>query len=243
MTSRRTTRPETLEPRTLLAVAPAPSPAVDPAPTISVAIDYSLDTNHFFDTQLKRDLLRQAADSVVAWFKDSLLAIDPGGGDSWEAVFDHPGTGARHTVRNPTIPANQVLLYAGGRDMSDALGRGGPGGFNATGSSGWLDRVARRGEAAGTANPPDFGPWGGAITSDTSPGSPWHFGATADGLAGKNDFLSVASHEVAHLMGFGTSAAWNQFVSGGAFAGPAALTQYDVTTASSIPLDSDTSHW
>ena len=169
---------EPLEPRTLLAVAPASSPALDAEPSVQVVIDYTLDDNGFFDTPQKRDLLQQAADSVVKWFKDELLAIDPGGGDTWEMVFDDPATGQRHTKRDVTIPAGTVLLYAGGRDMTDALGRGGPGGYNASGSSGWLDRVARRGQGGGGPNSAEFGPWGGAITFDTNPSSPWHFGQT-----------------------------------------------------------------
>src|SRR3954454_24793038 len=131
---RRPTRAaEPLEPRTLFAAAPtAGAPAASPAllaqPTVHVLIDYSLDDNHFFDTQQKKDLLQQAADSVVQWFKDELLAINPSGGDSWEVVFDDPAQGNRHVERNLTVPAGEVLLFAGGRDMTDALGRGGPGG-------------------------------------------------------------------------------------------------------------------
>ena len=87
-----------LEARTLFAVAPAPSPATETTATISVVIDYSLDANHFFDTQQKRDLLQQAVDGVTKWFRDALLPLNPGGGDDWEAVFDNPATGQRQTL-------------------------------------------------------------------------------------------------------------------------------------------------
>lgn len=231
---------ECLEPRTLFAVAPPTSPATITEPTVRVVIDYSLDSNRFFDTQQKKDLLQQAADSVARWMKDELLAINPSGGDTWEAVFDHPATGARRTARNLVVPANEVLLFAGGRDMSDALGRGGPGGYNASGLSAWLDRVGRRGQ--GGPNSAEFGPWGGAITFDTSPASPWHFGPTTAGLSGSNDFLSVATHEVAHLLGFGTSDSWRQFTSGGAFTGQKSVAEYD-GAGPGVPLNDDASHW
>jgi len=236
--------PEPLEPRTLFAAAAAPaaSPALDAQPSVHVLIDYSLDDNHFFDTQQKKDLLQQAADSVVQWFKDDLLAITPGGGDSWEVVFDDPATGNRQTMRNVTIPAGEVLLFAGGRDMRDALGRGGPGGYNASGSGAWLDRVARRGQGSGPSSA-EFGPWGGAITFDTNPLGPWHFGQSTTDLAGQNDFLSVASHEVAHLFGFGTSDSWRNMVSNGAFTGPRALSQFDVAGAAGVPLNDGADHW
>ena len=230
-----------LDPRTLFAVAPAPSPALQAAPSIQVVIDYSLDANSFFNTQAKRDLLQQAAESVAEWFRDDLLAIAPSGGDQWSATLDHPATGQSHELANLTIAANQVLLFAGGRDMTDALGRGGPGGFRASGSQGWLDRVARRGQTARPGGA-EFGPWGGAITFDTNPSSPWHFGATTSGLGGSNDFLSVATHEVAHLFGFGTSDAFQDLVTAGqAFAGPASVALYD--GAGNVPLAGDESHW
>jgi hypothetical protein len=231
--------PHPLEPRTLFAVAPAPSPALDVAPTVHVTIDYSLDANHFFDTQQKRELLQQAADSVVKWFRDELLSIVPGGGDTWDAVLDDPATGQERTIANPSIAANEVLLFAGGRDMSDALGRGGPGGFRARGSTGWPDRVARRGQSS--SGGPEFGPWGGAITFDTNPTSPWHFGTDTTGLGGSNDFLSVATHEVSHVFGFGTSDSWSGRVAAGKFAGPRSVALYD--GAGDVPLSGDEAHW
>src|SRR3954470_2140071 len=95
-----------LEPRVLYAVAPAPSPALQTGPTVQVVIDYTYDTNHFFDTQPKRDLLQQAADSVVKWFRDDLLSITPSAADTWEAIFDNPATGAQKTVSNLSIAEN-----------------------------------------------------------------------------------------------------------------------------------------
>src|SRR4051812_3181100 len=228
-----------LEPRVLFAVAPAPSPALQTGPTVQVVIDYAYDTNHFFDSQPKRDLLQQAADSVARWFRDDLLSIIPAGGDTWDAIFDNPATGAQKTLSNLSIAENQVLLFAGGRDMTDALGRGGPGGFSARGSTAWPDRVARRGQPS--AGGLEFGPWGGAITFDTNPSSPWYFGQDAAGLGSANDFLSVATHEVEHLFGFGTSDAWYNQVSAGKFTGPDSVALYD--GPGDVPLSPDSAHW
>ena len=217
---------EPLEPRRLLAV--------------DVVVDYSYDANNFFDTAQKRALLEQAADTVARWFTDELLPINPSNGNTWEVTFDDPATGVRRTVHNPSVAANQVVLYAGGRNMTDALGRGGPGGYNASGTTAWLDRIANRGQGG----KPEVAPWGGAITFDSDPDNPWHFGTTTDGLAGRNDFLSVASHEVAHLLGFGTSRSWRDFISAGRFVGPLALTQHD-GDGTGVPLEGgpEPAHW
>jgi hypothetical protein len=228
---------QSLEPRRLLAAAPAPSPALQTAPTVHVRVDYSLDTNNFFDTQAKRDLLQQAADLVAGWFRDELLAIVPGGGDTWDAVLDHPATGLTHEVSNMSVAADEVVLFAGGRDMTDALGRGGPGGFRSRGSASWSDRVRYRGQAQGG----DFGPWGGAIAFDTNPVSPWHFGTSTTGLAGANDFYSVAAHEVAHLFGFGTSDAWSDLTVNGGFSGAAAKLLHD--GSGNVPVAPDDAHY
>ncbi|MEZ6061148.1 MAG: hypothetical protein R3C19_12355 [Planctomycetaceae bacterium] len=56
-----------------------------------------------------------------------------------------------------------------------------------------------------TATETDFGP-GGAITFDTT-GVTWNFDDAAPG-GGESDFFSVAIHELAHLLGFGTSASF-----------------------------------
>src|SRR5690606_8940405 len=83
--------------------------------------------------------------------------------------------------------------------------------------------VATRGETGADAT--DFGPWGGAITFDAainidSESFDWHFGETTAGLDDtKYDFLSVAVHELAHLLGFGTAESWQNLLVPGAVSG------------------------
>src|SRR5688500_7271120 len=55
---------------------------------ISIEFDYSLDDNNFF-TPERRALLQQAGDMLTSRFGDQLLAIEPGGGNTWTAsIFD-----------------------------------------------------------------------------------------------------------------------------------------------------------
>lgn len=221
---------EPLEPRLLMSVF--------------VTIDYSLDTHGFFNDPSRRDLLQSIADDIVSQFGDTLSAINPGSGNTWTATFDHPGTGANHQINNLEVGADEIIIFAGGSDLpGSTLGQGGSGGFSASGTQQWLDTVSFRGESgAGDEPATDFGPWGGAITFDTS-GTTWHFGTTTVGLsAGESDFMSVAYHELIHLFGFsfGTDS-FRRFVSAGAFNGPAAMAEYDPSGA--VPLHSDASHW
>ena len=223
---------------------------------ISVTIDYSLDTNSFFDTQAKKDLLQSAADEFSVAFADQLSAIMPGPSgfgydNTWTAIFHHPATGAETQIIDRTISANEVVIYAGGRDLGGSqesgyvAGRGGPGSLDATGTPEWLDAVVGRGQAGALASPAtDFGPWGGSIAFTTNVNVVWHYGATTAGLAAnETDFLSVATHELAHLFGFGISDSWHTYVDEGAgkFTGPASVTEYD--GVGNVPLDGGFAHW
>ena len=225
-------RPLTLEPLELRAML-----------SITATIDYSYDTNSFFDTTAKRDLLQLAADELVGHFGDDLSAIIPSGSDTWSATFFHPATGSSESVSNPSVAADELVIYAGGRDLGGTLGQGGPGGYSVSGSSSWITTVQTRGEAGASAvTKTDFGPWGGSVSFNTT--TNWHFGETTEGLESDEfDFYSVALHELAHLLGFGTAASFDtraNFVAH-TFDGPASVAQYDGT--GDVPLSNTNGHW
>lgn len=191
---------------------------------IDIVFDYTYDTQGFFTSNPQAVArLEEAAVFYEAIIQDSLDAIVPGEvfnegtpfefSNSWTASFSHPGTGDTQQVVDATIPQDQILVYAGGRELgSSTLGRGGPGGFSSFGLSSWNTAVRTRGEGdTSGATADEFGPWGGSITFDTS--TNWHFGATDSGLAfNEFDFLSVAVHELGHVLGFGTSDSFENLV-------------------------------
>jgi hypothetical protein len=145
-----------------------------------------------------------------------------------------------------------LIVYVGGAALSGgALGEGGPGGYAASGSGDWLDTVEARGQMGVFGNPPtDTGPWGGSISFNSSPNT-WYFGLSGRGLpAGRtfySDFYSVAVHELAHVLGFGTGSdhpvndpnSWDTYASNGTFTGPQAVALY----GGNVPLTSDKGHW
>lgn len=211
---------------------------------ITVQIDYTYDTNNFFNTTAKRELMQDAADLVADHFNDSLAAITPGSGNTWQAEFSHPSTGALTAVPNLSVPANTIILYVGSRDLPTGgeLGYGETGGWYAAGTQAWIDTVWARGQSGALALPAtDFGPWGGAITFD-SVGTSWFFGSTTSGMtATQADFMSVAAHEVAHVLGFGTADSHFDRI-GTAHTGARSVAHYDPGTAS-VPVTSDHTHW
>jgi hypothetical protein len=219
---------EALEPRQML--------------TIKFVFNYSLDTNHFFDTQTKKSMLEFAGKMLSERLGDTLSAITPSGNNKWTATIYNPGTGNLKTLSNLSIPANTIVVYVGGRDMS-ALGFGGMAGFQASGTAAWRDLVRSRGEpgAVSTTNPTDIAPAVGHITFDTS-GVKWHFGRTTSGLASDEyEFVSAAIHELTHVLGIVDSPVtpWRALTYSGKFHGTKTTAVY----GQAVPVNSDLGHF
>lgn len=201
-------------------------------PAVAFQFDYSLDTSGFFTDPTHRAALERAAADLAARIASTPTAITPGGANSWQAVFNNPSTGTEVRLPNPTVPAGTILVYAGARDLGGSeAGEGGPGGFWVTGSQAFQATVANRGL-------PGFGPWGGNLTLDTNQN--WYFGADPAGLPrGQIDFQSVATHELGHLLGFGTAPRFDALVSNGRFTGPIA----SILAGTQPVLSPDLSHF
>ncbi len=216
---------------------------------IKAKIDYSLDSGNFFHAAERRLALETAIDNVLSRFTDDLAAIVPSGQNTWSAITVNPSTGQQIQLSNRNILANEILVFAGARDLpGNSLGEGGLGGANARGTQAWVDLVLSRGQAGALTNPAtDFSVWGGHMSFDNA--TKWHFGLTTEGLdADETDFISVAMHEFSHVLGWGTpsalpgsKSAWERLVSGTQFIGPNARAEYDGT--GNVPLENDGSHW
>lgn len=212
------------------------------AGNLRIRFDYSLDTTGFTAAPDRRAALNAAAAIVTSRLGDSLTAIQPVGTNTWTASTFHPVTGATVSFDNLAVAANEIVVYVGARELeTNQLGLGGPGGFSARGSSEWLNAVGGRGQAGALATPKtDFGPWGGSLSFDAD--TDWHFGLDQAGLqARQHDFITVAAHELTHLLGFGTAASWTNLVSGTTFVGPQAQAAYD--PGGPVPLSSDRGHF
>ena len=220
------------------------------APGLVIQFDYTYDTNGFFTDTARRDRLEAAGAFFESVLDDDLDAITPGGGNTWEPTFFHPATGAIEPLPTLSVPADTLIVYAGGRDIAgSSIGQGGFGGFaTAGGSSAWFDTLLSRGEAGALDAPPtDFGPWGGSITFDTP--TSWYFGAALPG-PGDTDFFSVALHELGHLLGVGTSPSWNALVDGSSINCPGVEFGVEFLGSASVAaqggpvcLEEDGGHW
>lgn len=208
---------------------------------VAFSFDYTYDSGGFFTgANAGRQTYLIAAGNYVAGFLNStsLSAITPTGANTWTAQPSDPrDINAWLSLTNLTIPANTIVVYVGAYDLPHStLGVGGPGGWGGSGTQAWLDAVDYRGN--GTFSMPATG----SITFDSA--ASWYFDndittTEAGAMAGKSDFFSVATHELVHLLGFGTSSSWSSRVSAGTFTGSAS----SALTGGSVILSADQGHW
>ena len=212
------------------------------AAAINIEFDYSFDSNNFFNTQARKDVLSAAGSFFTDIIQDDLTAINSGGVNNFDAIFSNPGSGASETISGFSVAADTLTVFAGGRSLTGStLGVGGPGGFSVSGTGSFVNNAVSRGETGDTlgATATDFSPWGGAISFNTT--SSWYFDpdVSTDGDVINNDFYSVALHEIGHLLGLGTAHSWDNLVSGTDFTGTASVGVF----GGDVPLAGGLAHW
>lgn len=195
-------------------------------PAVLIQIDYSLDTGFFANNPTARAVMERVASEIGNSISADLPAISPSGGNTWTASFINPATGGQVAVPNMTIGAGAIKVFVAGRAMGGTeAGFAATSGFSASGAPAWVDSVSAR-------------DWGGSIAFDTARN--WFFGETTAGLAsGQLDFYSVATHEMGHVLGIGTSSQWTSLAQGGYFRGASAMSVY----GGPVPLAPDGIHW
>lgn len=220
--------------------------SASPSYSISFVFNYDYDTNGFFTDQTRRDRLEEAA-SYYTSFTDNLdsICVPNCGSATWTPSFFSPFTGeAIDGGVNTAIPVDTLVIYVGGRDLGvGTLGRGGAGGYSyALGSQAFYNTLDARGQDGALATTPtDYAAWGGSIAFTTNSTYVWDFSSAASSPAsGKFDFLSVAIHELGHVMGFNSgNPSWSNKISEVSFTGVNSIDVY----GGSIPVATGNSHW
>lgn len=217
------------------------------AQAIAIHFDYSLDTSGFFaNNATAKSLMEAAGNYWGSHLADNLVAITSEGGNSYAAVVALPSSaGSTTTLENFSVAANTVTVFVSGSSGLgvNVLAQGGPGGYYASGTEGFVNAVIDRGQPSVTVGQgaTDFAPWGGSISFNAT--SAWYFDAdpkTSEPFGGSlSDFYSVALHELGHVLGFGTADSWRHWVSNGLFNGPAA----EAVHGGAIALSGDSAHW
>ena len=208
--------------------------------------------------------LEAAASFYSTILTDTFSAIQPppdfqssfGGSATfiWNMAFQNPSDATKSiSLTNPVVAANEYRIYAGARSIAGStIGIGGyssstpgysisgvfgPGEYDAQiqKKNDFTTAVTTRGQSSG------FATWGGFITFDRDMATPWHYDHTTSPTIGKNDFYSVAIHELGHALGLGVSDEWEAYASQPTpiFTGPSATSLY----GGNPPLDPGRGHW
>jgi hypothetical protein len=196
----------------------------NPAPrSFNIEFDYRFDTNGFFDSPARRANLEAAAAYWESIIKDEFADIPVGTSTPFVV---NPRTGNSDLFVTDR-PIDDLLVFVGAAPLEGStLAESGPSGFFVN-------------EARYVSS--NFEPWIGTMAFDSTVN--WFFDPTPESdndiPANSFDFLSTAIHELAHVLGFGTSAAFEDLVSGFSFRGSNARA---ANSGSSIPLAGDRAH-
>ena len=200
-----------------------------PAGAIEIQLDYSLDTSGFFNQPGSREAMRACADFFEEILKDDLGAIDQAASgrpsNRWAARPRHPATGNTIEIVNLVVPEDTLIIYLGARNLGGNTTGIASTGFSLSGDAAWFDTVLNRGQVRSfdRLDPEDqsvilepaidYAPWGGSIAFDTTNSSGnarnWNFSTTTAGGSGQTDFVSVAMHELCHILGIGQADSWD----------------------------------
>ena len=196
----------------------------------TIGFDYRFDTAGFFDDPARRAALDAAADAWEALIGDAFDPVPAG----VSFTVENPENRAEDAAITLADPIDDVLIFVGTADLPDGVaGIGGPDGTDAAGDI-LAARVAP--DFRGTGPVTDFEPWAGSVTFDRV--ADWGFDLAAP-EAGKRDFLSVAVHEIGHVLGIGTSEIFRQTGAGAAFGGVNARA---ANGGDPVPLTADLAH-
>jgi Dockerin type I domain len=241
---------------------------------VKIKFDYSLDDTKFFERNPQaKTILEAAADALTGRFGDNLTAVRKQSPFvTWTPQISHPSKGPSNSTlgtlidlpSNPVINAGEIIVYAGARPLDGpTVGAAGPGSikfatsaytFNTPEEKKQIedlieaDRVSiyGRGQAGATlSTPTDTSVTYGSVTFDTTETN-FHFGNPDTIQPNQIDFFTVASHELAHIFGYGlkfigATSVWDRLVSGTTFTGAAAVAAYE--GSGNVPLTSNASHW
>lgn len=220
------------------ASAPADGGAPDAAADLGsvrfrIQLDYRFDKSGFFSDPAKRATLEGAARTWGRLLSAGFTDVPAGTYVFVKDPEDPYGPGTGFTLESP-IDDLVVFVGSAALDGSEMALSGPSAGFSGVSDPSLREALLKRYEGA------PFQPWTGWISFDT--GTDFYFDPTPDTPRapdpGKFDFLSIALHELGHVLGFGTADAFKAKAASGAFTGAKAAAM----NGGPVPLSSDRRH-
>ena len=196
----------------------------------SIKLDFSYDTSGYFNDTGRRAPLVKAAELWSEIIQDDFLEIPTGSSFS----IRHPSKSDENLTITLDEPIEDLLIYVGARNLSgNTLGIGGPSGYSLEGDV-YSARISD--DFRGMGSTSDYEPWAGVLTFDNQ--ANWNFGLD-EPSSDENDLLTVALHEIAHVLGVGTASTFFELSSDEKFQG---LNAKKLNSGSPLPLHEDGAH-
>lgn len=195
--------------------------------SFDIVFDYRFDTNGFFDNPDARAALEHAAGIWEDLIQDGFPDVPAGA----TFILDHPSLPDRQPSVTVESPIDDLLIFVGAQSppFGDVQGIA-AGGF--AHASGTLVASRTNGDADAAL---DFEPAAGQMSFD--PAVDWSF-ALDGSQGGAVDFVTVALHELGHVLGIGSAPSYQAQITAEGFAGPNAL----AVNGGPIPLEPDGRH-
>ena len=190
------------------------------AKAIDIIFDYSQDDNGFFGSAGSAPRMR--LEEAATYFEGFTDQLSPRAASDY-TIPDPANINTNTVTVNTALGQDEIVVFAGSDLNLPTIGEGGSLHFT----------TSVRGQADAPAS--DTEPVVGFISFDHN--ANWNFGTTA--VAGQDDFLSTAIHELAHVMGFGITPAWDNLISGGYFTGE----KSKEINGGNVLLDPSEGHW
>lgn len=188
------------------------------ATALNITFDYTFDTNGFFNSQERKNVLEAAGNYWGTRINDNLNAVISSEPRvrSYDVNIRHPSIGSlddefgdHDKLRNFSIAENEYKIFVGARELEGSTvgiaAFGGSG--NIFGGQDYVNEVISRGQSGALLNPPtDFGSWGGWASFDNRSTTNWYFDDLTNNISiddvpdGQSDFFSFALHEIGHVL-------------------------------------------
>jgi Ca2+-binding RTX toxin-like protein len=195
-----------------------------------INLDFSYDTSGYFNDAGRRAPLAKAAELWSEIIQDDFAEIPTGSSFS----IRHPSKPDENLTVTLDEPIDDLLIYVGARNFSgNTLGIGGPSGYSLEGDV-YSARISD--DFRGLGPPSDYEPWAGVLTFDSE--VTWNFGLD-EPSSHESDLLTVALHEIAHVLGVGTASTFFDLSSDEKFQG---LNTKKLNGGISLPLHEDGAH-
>jgi hypothetical protein len=200
-----------------------------------IQFDYRFDTQGFFSDPARRACLEETAKLWGRLIQSDFPTV-PAGTALKVRDPEHPSDAAVDLVAPADI--DNLIVFVGSAAIDGPQGSLAQ--SNHTGGVSTISDATLQAALYARYHGSPFQPWVAWISFD--PAEAWTFDAdpatTEPVPAGKLDFVSVALHELAHVLGQGTADVWESQVSAQTFTGPKATAVFGAP----IPLTADGVH-